>query len=164
MNNLVSRAQSALIKTRTVPEYLLFIKNLTKSFHKCKTMLILFKLDIHKAFDSIRWDYILDLIQHRGFLSRFHNWIVTLISTFSSRVLLNGVADIPIMHVCVASPRRHHLPTPCSLCHWQTNSNPRSRHTPRPTSHASWSGYHIENIYLCKESKTFHPPRKELVE
>lgn len=36
------------------------------------TMLLL-KLDIAKAYDSVRWDYLLDLIQKRGFPSTWRN-------------------------------------------------------------------------------------------
>ncbi|KAM0838878.1 hypothetical protein ACQ4PT_060692 [Festuca glaucescens] len=73
-------------------------ENLATRLHKRKTPALLFKLDIRKAFDSIRWDYIVNLLQRRGFPSRFRNWIVALLVTASSRVLLNGVAGDPIKH------------------------------------------------------------------
>lgn len=53
---------------------------------------LLLKLDIKKAFDSVRWDYLMDLLRHHHFLSRFCDWISPLLSTASSRVLLNDVA------------------------------------------------------------------------
>jgi hypothetical protein len=66
--------------------------------HKSKTPTLLFKLDIKKAFDSIRWDYMMELLQHFGFPSKFHDWIAALLSTSTSRVLLNGIAGDPIKH------------------------------------------------------------------
>jgi hypothetical protein len=74
------------------------VKNLATRFNKAKTPALLFKLDIRKAFDSISWEYILDLLQRRGFPARFQNWISALFSTATSRVLLNGIAGIPISH------------------------------------------------------------------
>jgi hypothetical protein len=56
------------------------------------------KLDIAKAFDSIRWEYILTLLEHLGFPIRWRGWIATILSTSTSRVILNGVPNPPIWH------------------------------------------------------------------
>lgn len=98
MNDLVSNAQSAFIKKRSIHDNFLYVKNLAKRLHKSKILALLFKLDIRKAFDSIRWEYILDLLQRRGFPSRFRGWITALFTTASSRVLLNRIAGSPISH------------------------------------------------------------------
>jgi hypothetical protein len=100
MYDLVSKAQSAFIKKRSIHDSFLYVKNLSTRLHKRNTPSLLFKLDIRKAFDSVRWDYIVDLLQKRGFPSRFRNWIVVLLVIASSRVLLNGVAGSPIKHGC----------------------------------------------------------------
>ena len=57
-----------------------------------------FKLDITKAFDSVRPEYQLNLIRKLGFPSRWRDWVGALLSTSSSRVLLNGVPNTPIKH------------------------------------------------------------------
>jgi hypothetical protein len=98
MNDLVSMAQSAFIKKRSIHDNFLYVKNLTTMFNKSKTLALLFKLDIRKAFDSVSWEYILDLLQRRGFPARFRNWVVVLFSTATSRVFLNGIAGYPIAH------------------------------------------------------------------
>jgi hypothetical protein len=84
MNDLVSNAQSAFIKKRSIHDNFLYVKNLATRFNKAKTLALLFKLDIQKAFDSINWEYILDLLRRRGFPPTFRNWIVALFSTASS--------------------------------------------------------------------------------
>jgi hypothetical protein len=48
------------------------------------------KLDISRAFDSVSWEYLLDLLQHRGFSTKWHNWLSLLLAT-SSSVNLNHV-------------------------------------------------------------------------
>lgn len=98
MDDLVSNAQSAFIKRRSIHDNFLYVKNLATRLHKNKTAALLFKLDIRKAFDSIRWDYIIDLLQRRGFPHRFREWVLALFITSTSRVLLNGVACPPILH------------------------------------------------------------------
>jgi hypothetical protein len=71
MNELLSNAQSAFIKKRSIHDNFLYVKNLATRFNKAKTPALLFKLDIRKAFDSVSWEFILDLLRRRGFLHRF---------------------------------------------------------------------------------------------
>ncbi|KAK1607280.1 hypothetical protein QYE76_030953 [Lolium multiflorum] len=98
MNDLVSSAQSAFIKRRSIHDNFLYVKNLATRLHKNKTVALLFKLYIRNAFDSIRWDHIIDLLQRRGFPHRFREWVLALFITSTSRVLLNGVVGPPISH------------------------------------------------------------------
>jgi mannosylglycoprotein endo-beta-mannosidase len=98
MNELISNAQSAFIKIRSIHDNFLYVKNMATRLHKNKNPSLLLKLDIRKAFDSLRWDYLIDLLQRRGFPSAFRNWITALLVTSYSRVLLNGVAGPPISH------------------------------------------------------------------
>jgi mannosylglycoprotein endo-beta-mannosidase len=65
MDDLVSHAQSAFIKKRSIHDNFLYVKNYATRLHKNKTPALLFKLDIRKAFDSVRWEYIADLLQKR---------------------------------------------------------------------------------------------------
>jgi exonuclease III len=74
MNKLVSNAQSAFIKKRSIHDNFLYVKNLARKLHKSKKATLLFKLDIKKAFDSVRWDYLMDLLCHMGFPSKFRDW------------------------------------------------------------------------------------------
>lgn len=57
---------------------------------------LLLKLDIGKAFDTISWPFLMQVLQHRGFGPRWRNWLALLLSTASTRVLLNGKPGRPI--------------------------------------------------------------------
>lgn len=59
---------------------------------------VILKLDISKAFDSVRWDYLLDLLQRRGFPPRWRSWVTTLLTTATSKVLMNGMPGEDIQH------------------------------------------------------------------
>lgn len=98
MTDLISNAQSAFIKTRSIHDNFMYVRNLARRLHKSKTPSLLFKLDIRKAFDSVKWEYILGLLQRRGFPSKFRDWITALLSSSSSRIILNGIAGNPIKH------------------------------------------------------------------
>jgi hypothetical protein len=67
LSQLISTTQSTFIKKRSIHDNFLYVRNLTRRFHRTKTPALLLKLDISKAFDSVRWDYLLSLMQHRGF-------------------------------------------------------------------------------------------------
>jgi mannosylglycoprotein endo-beta-mannosidase len=98
MDTLISKSQSAFIKTRSIHDNFLNVRSFTRRLHRTKTPTVFLKLDIKKAFDSVRWDYLLDLMQRCGFPSRYRNWVTALLITSSSRVLLNGVPGAPIVH------------------------------------------------------------------
>jgi hypothetical protein len=48
------------------------------------------KLDIAKAFDTVRWDFLLEVQEQFGFGARWRSWISALLSTTTTAVLLNG--------------------------------------------------------------------------
>ncbi|XP_073359879.1 uncharacterized protein [Aegilops tauschii subsp. strangulata] len=98
MSRLVSNAQSACIKTRSIHDNFMYVRNLARRLHKSKTPSLLFKHDIRKAFDTMKWEYLLDLLQRRGFPSKFRDWIAALLSSSSSRIIHNGIAGDPIKH------------------------------------------------------------------
>lgn len=98
IHSLVSNSQSAFIKHRCIQDNFLYVRNLARAYHRTKTPALLFKLDISKAFDTVSWEYMLELLEHRGFSSRWRDWLSMLFKTSHSKVLLNGVAGRRIKH------------------------------------------------------------------
>lgn len=76
----------------------MYVRNLVRKFHTNKTHAFFIKLDITKAFDSVRWDYLLPLLQHLGFPPRWRGWLAATLASSTSRVLLNGTPLPPIQH------------------------------------------------------------------
>ena len=91
INNLVSGAQSAFIKRRCIQDNFLYVRNLARTYHRKQRPALLLKLDIIKAFDSVSWEYLIEMLDKRGFPPRWRNWITLLLSTSTSVVQLNGV-------------------------------------------------------------------------
>lgn len=56
------------------------------------------KLDISKAFDSLNWAYLLEMLKAHGFGRKWREWIATLLGSASSRILINGQLTQPIKH------------------------------------------------------------------
>jgi hypothetical protein len=59
---LVSNAQSMFIKWRCIQDKFLYVRNLARAYHRKRRLALLLKLDITKAFNSISWEYLLDLL------------------------------------------------------------------------------------------------------
>ena len=50
-----------------------------------------FKVDFAKAFDSLDWSFVLEVLAARGFGSRWISWIHNILRSAKARVLINGV-------------------------------------------------------------------------
>jgi hypothetical protein len=98
IGSLISAAQSAFLKTRTIHDNFLYVRNLARSLHRKKKPALLIKLDFAKAFDSVSWEYLLDLMQHLGFSSRWRDCIALLLYSTTSVVSLNGAIGSSIRH------------------------------------------------------------------
>jgi hypothetical protein len=95
---MVSSSQSAFVKKRCIHDNFVLVQSLVKEFHRKKTRALFVKLDIFKAFDSVSWAYLLEILEHLGFGTRWREWISLALSTASSRILLNGIPGNPIKH------------------------------------------------------------------
>jgi hypothetical protein len=67
LKRLVSVGQSAFIKGRSIQDNFLYVQNVIKKAHKKKNPLIFLKLDIAKAFDSVNWGFLLQVMAKMGF-------------------------------------------------------------------------------------------------
>jgi hypothetical protein len=95
---LVQPNQSAFIKDRIIHDNFKTVQSTTHMLHARKKVSVLIKIDIAKAFDTVGWVFLSDLLHHMGFSHRWMNWISILLSTTSTRVLLNGWSGHRICH------------------------------------------------------------------
>lgn len=90
---VISQAQSAFMHGRLLAENVLLATNLVKGYNsstsESKAML---KVDLRKAFDSIRWDFILGIQKAIFVPPIFINGIAQYISTASFSVSINGAS------------------------------------------------------------------------
>jgi hypothetical protein len=98
LQQMVSTNQSAFIKGRNIQDNFLFVNNMVREFQSSKIPAILLKLDIAKAFDTISWPYLLDRLRYLGFGDRWIGWIISILATSSSKILLNGKAGNNFLH------------------------------------------------------------------
>jgi hypothetical protein len=62
LNSIVSRAQSAFIRRRSIQDNFLYTQNLIRALHREKRPGLFLKLYIAKAFDSVSWDFLMEVL------------------------------------------------------------------------------------------------------
>lgn len=95
---LVSSNRSAFVKGRCIHDNYVLVQQTVKVFHKQKGPRVLLKLDISKAFDSVSWPFLLEVLRHLGFGPVWCNMLSKLLRSSSARVLVNGIPGDLIIH------------------------------------------------------------------
>jgi retron-type reverse transcriptase len=98
LDALVSRNQSTFIKGRCIHDNFRAVWLSCKALHATKTQSVLLKIDIAKAFDTVSWTFLLEVLLHMGFGRRWRNWMSLILSSASTKILLNGNACRRICH------------------------------------------------------------------
>jgi len=87
---VISDAQSAFIKGRQILDGILVANEIVDEARKSHKDLLLFKVDFEKAYDSVDWGYLEEVMYKMGFPSLWRKWINECIGTATASVLVNG--------------------------------------------------------------------------
>jgi hypothetical protein len=90
IGSVISKTRSAFIKGLQILDGILVANEVVDEARKCKKELILFKVDLKKAYDSINWNYLDDVMLKMGFPTLWRKWIKECIGTATTSVLVNG--------------------------------------------------------------------------
>ena len=90
MGLIISQSQNAFVEGRQILDAALVANEAVDSVLRRKEKGILCKLDIEKAYDHIRWDFLLQTLERMGFGSKWIRWIHWCISAASFSVMFNG--------------------------------------------------------------------------
>nr|GFA14429.1 RNA-directed DNA polymerase, eukaryota [Tanacetum cinerariifolium] len=94
ISDLVSNSQSAFIANRQILDGPFILNEVLAWFKNKKKQALVFKADFTKAYDSVRWDFLLDVLHAFGFGPRWHNWIQAIFSSNMASLLINGSPTI----------------------------------------------------------------------
>jgi hypothetical protein len=109
--DLVSVNQSAFVKGRSIHDNFVMVQQTAKAIYGQKVSRVLLKLDIGKAFDSVSWTFLFEVLRHLGFGPLWCGIISRVLSSSTTRVLVNGEPEDIIHH-----RRGLRQGTPCPLC------------------------------------------------
>jgi hypothetical protein len=98
IGEVVSNNQSAFIKKRSLHDNFGLVKQVARKINRCKRSGVLLKLDLARAFDSISWSFLFEVLRYMGFGERFLKWIALLLYTANIKVLVNGSPGGRIYH------------------------------------------------------------------
>lgn len=92
--DLVDKSQAAFVKGRSISDNILLAQELLNGYNPHHGVpKATFKLDLHKAFDTCHWQFILDVLIIRGYPPHFIRWIHSCLSTARFSVRINGESE-----------------------------------------------------------------------
>jgi hypothetical protein len=92
LTKIIDPAQVAFVPNRWINENVVIAQEVVHSFKRMKRKQgsLGIKLDFHKAYDKIEWEFIVQVLKALGFDNKFISLVYQCISTVSYTVLLNG--------------------------------------------------------------------------
>ncbi|GJT08929.1 RNA-directed DNA polymerase, eukaryota [Tanacetum coccineum] len=90
IGDLVSDTQSAFIAGRQILDGPFILDEILNWCRRKKNQVMFFKVDFAKAYDSVRWDYLLDVLEAFGFGHIWCNWIRGILYSNKASILING--------------------------------------------------------------------------
>lgn len=91
IKRLIHKNQYGFIKSRTIQDCLAWALEYIRLCHKSRKELTILKLDFEKAFDKVEHESILQILQAKGFGTKWIRWVKELLGSGTSSVLLNGI-------------------------------------------------------------------------
>lgn len=92
---LISPEQTGYVEGRQIMDDIILSNEVVNSLKLLKKPGMILKLDLSKAFDKLSWNYIHQMLLAFGFSATWTQWIMSLISSPSFSILLNGSPSVP---------------------------------------------------------------------
>ncbi|MCH85424.1 cysteine-rich receptor-like protein kinase, partial [Trifolium medium] len=89
MGSVISESQTAFVKDRQILDGILIANEVVDEARRSKKELMLFKVDFEKAYDSVDWGYLDDVMGRMGFPTLWRKWIRECVCTATTSVLVN---------------------------------------------------------------------------
>ena len=87
----IDQAQTTFIPRRNISDNILIAQEILRNYHRGDTTSrFVVKVDLFKAFDTLNWSFLLDLLYKLGFPPKFVGWIRECITTPKFSVNING--------------------------------------------------------------------------
>ena len=89
--DLIDPVQSAFVPGRRISDNIFLSQELLRGYHRdSKDPRCAMKIDIMKAYDNVRWDFLFDTLEAMGFPEKFINWVKACVTSPSYSICING--------------------------------------------------------------------------
>ncbi|GJW39889.1 RNA-directed DNA polymerase, eukaryota, partial [Tanacetum coccineum] len=88
--DIISETQSAFVAERQIFDDLFILNEVLHWCKKKNKKAMFFKVDFAKAYDSVRWDFLIDVLEAFGFGPIWCNWIRGTFCFTKASILVNG--------------------------------------------------------------------------
>nr|GEZ48855.1 RNA-directed DNA polymerase, eukaryota [Tanacetum cinerariifolium] len=90
LGDIVNEVQSAFIAERQILDRPFILNDVLQWCIVKKKQSLIFKVDFEKAYDSVRWDFLDDVLKKYGFGNKWCDWIQTCLKSSRGSILING--------------------------------------------------------------------------
>ncbi|GJU20655.1 RNA-directed DNA polymerase, eukaryota [Tanacetum coccineum] len=90
LSDIVSDVQSAFIAERQILDGPFILNEVLQWCKAKKKQALIFKVDFEKAYDSVRWDFLDEVLCKFGFGVKWRKWIQACLLTSRGSILING--------------------------------------------------------------------------
>ncbi|KAL0415833.1 UNVERIFIED_CONTAM: hypothetical protein Slati_3415200 [Sesamum latifolium] len=91
LEHLIDRCQAAFVGGRNITDNIFLAQEMVRRYTRKRiSPRCTINVDLRKAFDSVSWGFLSQVLQGYGFPPLFISWIMECVSTFSFSVALNG--------------------------------------------------------------------------
>ena len=87
---IIDESQSTFLKGRGILNNVLMANEVVEDLRKKGRSGICLKMDFEKAYDSVRWDFLYDMLHKMGFHTVWISWIRGFLESATVSVLVNG--------------------------------------------------------------------------
>nr|GEY01154.1 RNA-directed DNA polymerase, eukaryota [Tanacetum cinerariifolium] len=90
LDDLVNEVQSAFVTDRQILDGPFILNEVLQWCRRKKKNTLIFKVYFEKAYDSVRWDFLDDVLNKFGFGEKWRTWIKSFLRSYMGSILVNG--------------------------------------------------------------------------
>jgi len=90
IGSVIDECQSAFLKNRGILDSVLLANEVVEDLRRGGKSGLCFKVDFEKAYNSVRWEFLYEMLNRMGFDNRWVRWIKGCLESATVSVLVNG--------------------------------------------------------------------------
>nr|CAN83685.1 hypothetical protein VITISV_003813 [Vitis vinifera] len=94
LHETIHSTQGAFVQGRQILDLVLIANEIVDERRRSGEEGVVFKIDFEKAYDHVRWDFLDQVLEKKGFNLRWRKWMSGCLSSVSYAVMVNGSAKV----------------------------------------------------------------------